>query len=110
MYYYMVYIAYIIELDLQICDYAQKQRICRENCKYVFDENIHGHFCPDERLPSSATMEYLISTCYDLIFVVPKVAGEGWLSGGKGFEGGVLHQPVYPNVDYQYQGECSLSV
>ena len=54
-------------------------------------------------------MEYLISTCYDLIFVVPKVAGEGWLSGGKWFEGGGLHQAVYPNVDYQYQGECSLS-
>ena len=44
--YYMVYIAYFTELNLQICDYAQKRRICRENCKYVLDENFHGHFCP----------------------------------------------------------------
>ena len=29
----MVYIAYFTELDLQICDYAQKRRICRKNCK-----------------------------------------------------------------------------
>ena len=43
--YYMVYIAYFNELNLQICDYAQKRRICRENCKYVLDENFHGHFC-----------------------------------------------------------------
>ena len=44
--YYMVYIAYFTELNLQTCDYAQKQRICRENCKYAFDENFHGYFCP----------------------------------------------------------------
>ena len=44
--YYMVYIAYFAELNLQICDYAQKQRICRENCKYALDENFHGYFCP----------------------------------------------------------------
>ena len=44
--YYMVYIAYFTELNLQICHYAQKRRICRENCKYSNDENFHGHFCP----------------------------------------------------------------
>ena len=43
--YYMVYIAYFTELILQICDYAQKRRIWRENCKYAFDENFHCHFC-----------------------------------------------------------------
>ena len=43
--YYMVYIAYFTELNLQICDYAQKQHICRENCKYALDENLYGHFC-----------------------------------------------------------------
>ena len=32
-YYYILYIAYPIELNLQICDYAQKQGICRKNCK-----------------------------------------------------------------------------
>ena len=41
----MVYIAYFTELILQICDYAQKRRIWRENCKYAFDENFHCHFC-----------------------------------------------------------------
>ena len=46
MHYYMVYIAYFTELNLQICDYAQKRRICRENCNFAFDENFHGHFCP----------------------------------------------------------------
>ena len=53
--YYMVYIAYFTELKLQICDYAQKRRICRENCKYALDERFHGHFPSDERLPSFAT-------------------------------------------------------
>ena len=43
--YYMVYIAYFTELILQICDYAQKRRICRENCKYALDGNFHCHFC-----------------------------------------------------------------
>ena len=45
MHYDMVYIAYFTELNLQICDYAQKRRICRENSKYAFDENFHGYFC-----------------------------------------------------------------
>ena len=31
---------------MQICDYAEKRRICRENCKYALDKNFHGHFCP----------------------------------------------------------------
>ena len=44
--YYMVYIAYFTELNLQICNYAQKQRICRENCKYALDESFLGHICP----------------------------------------------------------------
>ena len=37
--YYLVYIAYFTELNLQICDYAQKQRICRENCEYGIEGN-----------------------------------------------------------------------
>ena len=44
--YYMVYDVYFTELNLQVCDYAQKQRICRKNCKYALDENFQGHFCP----------------------------------------------------------------
>ena len=43
--YYMVYIAYFTELILQICDYAQKRRIWRENCKYALHKNFHCHFC-----------------------------------------------------------------
>ena len=38
--YYLVYIAYFTELDLQICDYAQKRRICHKNCKYALDEKF----------------------------------------------------------------------
>ena len=34
--YYMVYIAYFIELYLQIC-------------KYALDKNFHGHFCPPRK-------------------------------------------------------------
>ena len=44
--YCMVYIAYFTELNLKICDYAQKRRICPENFKYTPDKNFHGHFCP----------------------------------------------------------------
>ena len=44
--YYMVYIAKYIELNLQLCNYAQKRRICRENSKYAPDENFCGYFCP----------------------------------------------------------------
>ena len=42
----VVYIAYYTEFNLQICDYAQKRRICRGNSKDVPDENFCGHFCP----------------------------------------------------------------
>ena len=44
--YYIMYIAYFTELNLQICNFAQKWRICRENCNYALDENFQGHFCP----------------------------------------------------------------
>ena len=37
----VVYIAYYTELNLQLCNYAQKRRICRENS----NENFYGHFC-----------------------------------------------------------------
>ena len=42
----MVYVAYFTESNLQICNFAQKRRICCENCKNALDENFHGHFCP----------------------------------------------------------------
>ena len=38
------YIWYYIESTLQICNYAQKRRICRENSNYVPDENCVAKF------------------------------------------------------------------
>ena len=55
--YYMIYIAYSIELNLQICNYAQKRRICRKHCKYALDKNFHDHFCPQR---CSATLSLQI--------------------------------------------------
>ena len=55
--YYMVYFAYYTEFNVQICDYAQKGHICRENRKYAHDENFDGHFCFRQRLPTSATLD-----------------------------------------------------
>ena len=52
----MVYIAFFTELNLQICYYAQKRRIRRENCKYALDKIFMAIFSPNERLPSSATL------------------------------------------------------
>ena len=54
--YYMVYIAYYTELILQICNYAQKRRICRENSNYVPDEIFLAKFAFAERLPTSVTL------------------------------------------------------
>ena len=46
--YYMVYFANYTELDLQICNYAQKRRICRKISICAADENFYGHFCPPQ--------------------------------------------------------------
>ena len=54
--YYIVYIAYCTELNVQICNYAQKRRICRENSKYTPDKKIVAIFAFAERLPTSATL------------------------------------------------------
>ena len=45
MHYYMAYIAYNIEFNLQICNYVPKQRICRENSKHAHDKKFCGQFC-----------------------------------------------------------------
>ena len=42
----MVSIVYYTELNVQICNYAQIQRICNENSKNALDESFYGHFCP----------------------------------------------------------------
>ena len=55
--YYMVFMAYYTELNLQICNYVQKQRICRENSKYMrLTKIVVGIFALAEKLPTSATL------------------------------------------------------
>ena len=56
----MVCIAYYIELNVQICNYAQKQRICRENSKYAPDENFCGH-CGCQLLPPCIPIILMVS-------------------------------------------------
>ena len=53
MHFYIVGIAIHTELNLQIRDYVQKRRICRENCKYALDENFHGPFFPRRKAAKS---------------------------------------------------------
>ena len=50
----MVYIAYFTELNLQICDYAQKRSICCKNFEY--SQNFMAIFAFDQGLPTSATL------------------------------------------------------
>ena len=54
--YYMVHIAYFNELNLRICDYAQKRRICRKFVNTRLTIIFMASFAPDEKLPSSATL------------------------------------------------------
>ena len=61
----MVYIAYFTELNSKIWDYAQKQRICRKNCKYALDERFHGHFCPRRKPAKSCHPATAEKSCYD---------------------------------------------
>ena len=44
MQFYMVSIENYTELNLQICNYAQKQCICGETSKYTLDESFYGYF------------------------------------------------------------------
>ena len=70
-----VYIAYFTELILQICDYAQKRRIWRKNCKYALDKNFHFHFCsrrkaakfchPDPHHPTTLKLKLQSDINYD---------------------------------------------
>ena len=54
--YYMVYIAYYTELNLQICNYAKKQRICRKIVNTRLPKICMAIFALAERLPTSATL------------------------------------------------------
>ena len=59
----MVNIAYYTEFNLQICNYAQKRRICRENCNYALDKIFMTIFAADERLPSPASLVLEFQSC-----------------------------------------------
>ena len=54
--YNMVYVSHYTELILQICNYAQKRQICRENSKCAPDENFVPKYAFAERLPTSVTL------------------------------------------------------
>ena len=69
--YYMVYIAYYTVLNLQICNYAQIRRICRENGKYALDESFYDHFCPRRKAanfchPSQRIFQYDSKPVFDI--------------------------------------------
>ena len=72
MHYYMVYDAYFTELNLKFWDYAQKRRICRENCKYALDERFHGHFCP-RRKPAKSCHPGCCYQVWSMIDTMPNI-------------------------------------
>ena len=59
--YYMVYIAYFSELYLQICDYVQNDAFVAKIVNTRLTKIFMAIFAPDERLPSSATLDTYIS-------------------------------------------------
>ena len=54
--YYIAYIAYYTQLNLQICNCAQKWRLFREIVNTHLTKKFYGHFTLAERLPTSATL------------------------------------------------------
>ena len=79
--YYMVYIAYFTELNSKIWEYAQKRRICRENCKYALDERFHGHFCPRRKPAKSCHPVYVydervLRQHFNLIWILKGLLGK----------------------------------
>ena len=63
--YYMVYTAHYTVLNLQSCNCAQKRRICRENNKYMPNENFVAILAFAEGLPTSATLSWNMGSIYD---------------------------------------------
>ena len=53
----MVYIAYYTDLSLQICNYAQKRRICRKIENTHLTKVLMAIFALAKWLPTSATLE-----------------------------------------------------
>ena len=52
----MVYVGYYDGLDLQVCNHAQKRRICRKNSKYAPYKSFVAIFAFAERLETFATL------------------------------------------------------
>ena len=52
----MVYIAYVTELNLQICDLAKNDAFVAKIANMRLTKFFMAIFAPDERLPSSATL------------------------------------------------------
>ena len=71
--YHMVCIAYFTELILQICDYAQKRRIWRQNCKYALDENFHCHFCSRRKAAKFCHPGLNIFKGYETFYFLKKI-------------------------------------
>ena len=83
--FYMAHIACYTELKLQICNCAQKERICRENSKIAPDEKFCGH-CGCQLLPPCIPIILMVSptqaplSCSNMshsCFLQPSVSEEG---------------------------------
>ena len=81
--YYTVYIAYYTDLNLKLCNYTQKQRICRENSKYAPDERFLAIFALAERLPTSATLMKLMMMMMMMMMINCAAAQKTMLRGHK---------------------------
>ena len=76
----MVFIAYYTELNLQICHYAQKRRIGREESKYAPYESFYGHLPSPNRqcllYRRTAGFGALILSCFLFFGCLPFFRGE----------------------------------
>ena len=54
--YYMIYIAYFTELNLKICDYAQKDAFVAKIVNTRLTNGFMATFAPAKSLPSPATL------------------------------------------------------
>ena len=70
----MEYITYYTDLNLQVCNYAQKQRNFGENRRYALDENLYGHFC-SRRKAANFGHPVAIQICYSIIIFRESLVG-----------------------------------
>ena len=80
---YVIHIAFNTELNLQICNFVQNRRFCRENSNYALDEKFYVFFALAERMPTSANL-------LGRIFIKPsfyKDTDISYRQGGKSWAG-----------------------